>query len=321
MQGVCTSTAFMEDVDGGVPSNPCGAQAEIAVSCGGRMRVCCPLPDTTKAAASRLPVTKMPNAVLAVLNDTTHSGDMHAMGDHHLAWHMARQWGRLQQSDFDWLATLGIKKPASHQEGAAQNGLEFLAMHRAVLTMLRTYPGFTADNIKLFDGWQRVPDPSDPLVQKLPNTDPGSLAQNHLSPGEEFDIPEDLRNTIKACQDEPADDTCSLARFESDDEFGRFIETSVNKGSLGDLMNLGAGGHNYLHNRFSQPGTSNDLGDPQKNFKNQIFWRLHGWIDRCWTKFRHLKRFDDTTDTAYIAALARGRTEMHIPMPQAQSQQ
>ncbi len=286
--GTCTSTVFIEEGD-----SPCGDEAEIEASCGAHtFRVCCAPAVRSRGAAAAVAVVNptMPATVVKYMNDNM-------MGNHHLGWHMSRQWSRLSPSDQAWMKSQGWSMAAS-QEGMPGNGLEFLAMHRAVLNLLTTLPELKTSRA-LFAGWKRVPDPAD---RTIPKTGTNSLAGNPLSPNANYDIPEPLRSTIAMCQDKPDE----LKRFATDDDFGRFIETSAQQFGV-----PGVGLHNYLHNRYSQPGSTVDLGDPQKNFKNKIFWRLHGFIDRCWTSYRTVTgKLDD--DPAYVAAIAKGAREMHL---------
>ena len=50
------------------------------------------------------------------------------------------------------------------------------------------------------------------------------------------------------------------------------------------------------------------------NLQNKIFWRLHGWIDARWTKFRAAKGLTET-DPDYVAALKEASDEMMEDMP------
>lgn len=286
--GVCTSVAFLAS-----SAEACDGAAALDESCGDHtFRVCCQAATRARSATatSSAPKLGMPSAAVKFMNAND-------MGNHHLGWHMSRRWNDIDARDQQWLKAQGWSR-AAHQEGEPGNGLEFLAMHRFVLQTLRSLPELKSSRA-LFDGWKRVPDPQDTTM----GVGPDSLAQNPTAPGTDPAIPSPLRAVIATCQD----DTKTLARFATDDDFGRFIETSLQQAGA-----AGAGLHNYLHNRFSSPGSPIDLGDPQKNFKNQVFWRVHGWIDRCWSTYRQLTHKRDD-DPAYVAALAKGAQEMHLP--------
>ncbi|EPW6912853.1 hypothetical protein O4N82_08080 [Vibrio parahaemolyticus] len=77
--------------------------------------------------------------------------------------------------------------------------------------------------------------------------------------------------------------------FINDDDFGRFIETN-NRTTEDDPTarsdDARSGIHNYLHGRWSGMSEDLDLGDPRFNIFNTRFWRLHGWIDHQWWRYR-----------------------------------
>ncbi|HEY8073704.1 MAG TPA: hypothetical protein VIF62_06340, partial [Labilithrix sp.] len=98
-----------------------------------------------------------------------------------------------------------------------------------------------------------------------------------------------------------------------DDDFGLFLETSLRptkQDPNGRATDKGAGIHNYIHNRYSDPNSKIDIGDPSVNLQNKRFWRLHGWIESRWTAFRTLKKLSDN-DPQYQAALMRADTMLN----------
>jgi hypothetical protein len=218
------------------------------------------------------------NDPMAMPSDVIAFEDARGWGTHHLEWHTERQWDLLDKSDLAWAKKQGWKR-ADIQEGAPGNGFDFLVMHRAMIgILLQQFP----NDANLFAGWTSPPtDPSDP-------NNPGASGA--------FDP-----NMVKAI------DTLMnhLDQFATEDDFGRFLETSLRpvKGSpKAKSSDPTTGIHNYLHNRFSNGNSPVDLGDPSKNLGNQLFWRLHGWIDSRWTAYRQLKNLSDS-DPAYLAAL------------------
>ena len=203
-------------------------------------------------------------------------------GTHHLEWHTVRQWDRLSASDQAYAKRQGWAR-ADIMEGAKGNGLEFLAMHRAMIRLLTSkFP----EDASLFSGWTAPPtnnaDKNDPATDtaafdpaKLPALD---KVQNHL------------------------------ADFKTDDELGLYIETSL-RPTMADpnarAADKSAGIHNYLHFRFQDGNSKIDMGDPSVNLQNKRFWRLHGWIESRWTAFRTLKHLTEN-DPTYQAALKKG---------------
>jgi hypothetical protein len=245
-----------------------------------------PMAEEDVGAADRAGVTVdpllMPKAVVSYLQ-------MQGWNDHHLMWHTARRWDLLSPSDRDWAVRKGWKR-AALQEGAPGNGLEFLAMHRVMLrTLQQRYPTYA----HLFDGWETPP--TDPKDKKDP------LPHHGTDP---FD--DHMLDAISRLETQ-------ITSFKSDDELGRFLETSLAptaKDPHQHSSDLAAGIHNYIHNRFTDPSSAIDIGDPSVNLANKRFWRLHGWIDAIWTKYRAAKHLGED-DPVYKQALLDAQSGMH----------
>ena len=236
---------------------------------------------------------RMPEAMITWMQDR-------GWGEHHDQWHFERRW------DF-WHYVAQHADPATQaevkamieyaesqhwsradvQEGELGNGVEFLMMHRAMLQLLaETFP----EHEDLLRGWSTPPtdpgDPDDPVAGGTP-FDPAKVEAIQVIEAE-FD------------------------GFDEDDAYGLFIETNIRPrpddptyrdpdGRLGI--------HNYLHNRWTDQASPVNLGDPRVNIFNARFWKLHGWIDRQWGRFRAAKGLsDDSPD--YRAELERHREMM-----------
>lgn len=196
---------------------------------------------------------------------------------HHEQWHVESRWdywrARAAQGDVraqeivDYAAEQGWSR-AAIQEGATGHGLEFLAMHRAMLQLVgETFP----QHASLLEGW-----PTPPRDSNAPDEEvPGGVAF----------LPAMAEAT--ALRPTPAD---PLTRS-SDPRTGI---------------------HNWLHNRWTDPASDVNLGDPTKNLFNARFWRLHGWIDRQWSRFRSAKGLSDE-DPGYLALLEGYRAMMSHP--------
>ncbi len=212
----------------------------------------------------------------------------HDWGNHHLQWHTERRWDRMSSSDRSWAQHQGWKR-AALQEGQKGNGLEFLAMHRAMLHIL---VGQFPKQKALFAGWSNVPtDPRD-KASPLPNGSRTAFDPN-----------------MAAALDRLAN---HLDSFADDDELGRYIETKMAPlpGKPDNRSpDATAGLHNYLHNRFMDPNSAIDIGDPRVNLQNKRFWQLHGWLDARWSAFRKLKGLGET-DAAYQKAVDAATAEL-----------
>lgn len=217
--------------------------------------------------------------------------DRKAWGIHHKVWHYARRW-ELNPGMNQYVLDHGGKR-AARQEGMAGNGLDFLAMHRNMIRVLKLhFPRYEA----LWCGWNIVPtDPDFP-------PDPTDEMPEGAPVARSFDP-----NRRKALEQL----TRSLGDFADDDDLGLYIETS-NRPVIADPNHRSedptTGIHNYLHARFSVPvnGCDPDQSVSMANFlgnlKNQRFWRLHGWIDRTWSLFREMKGLGED-ESRYQAAL------------------
>ena len=226
----------------------------------------------------------MPDDVVTYLAD-------HHWSHMHLDFHVARMWDVLDMDTQTWAAGMGIAR-APKQEGEPTTGLEFLAMHRLMLTELR---GQFPDHAALFVGWETPPtDPSSPdgmLPAGTPAFDP------------------DMVKGIARIETQPDS-------FTSDDDFALFLQTKRRPTAADKYARSkdpSAGIHNYVHNRWQSDSPIN-VGDPAVNLQNQVFWRVHGWVDTQWTAYRKAKGLDDATDPVYLAALADAQTWMDAAM-------
>lgn len=206
-------------------------------------------------------------------------------GKHHLEWHTVRQWDRIGKEGQDWAKGQGWAR-ADIQEGQKGNGLEFLAMHRVMISLLvERFP----KNKDLWVGWTTPP--TDPLDSADP-----------LPHGKT-----DAFDPIKAkALDKLTND---LDSFADDDALGLYIETTLRPTAQkpdGRATDKTAGVHNYLHVRWMDPDSKIDIGDPSVNLQNKRFWRIHGWLESRWTEYRKIKNRSDD-DPKYQAAISKAR--------------
>ncbi|MGE3955910.1 MAG: hypothetical protein AB7H96_04260 [Vicinamibacterales bacterium] len=221
-------------------------------------------------------------------------------GAHHDEWHYTRRfdyWPHLAAHHPDPAARQELAamvqyaqaqgwKRAALQEGEPGSGLEFLIMHRAMFhLLLHQFP----EAQHLLRGWHTPPqDPSDP-------DDP-------VGDGSSFDAAK--AGGVAAIE-------AAAVHFQHEDDFGRFLETNIRPTAADPTKrdpDARLGVHNYLHNRWTDPTSDVNLGDPKVNIFNRRFWKLHGWIDHQWWRFRAAKGLAD--DATYVAALAHYRHMM-----------
>lgn len=77
----------------------------------------------------------------------------------------------------------------------------------------------------------------------------------------------------------------------------------------GDSRNAG-GMHGPLHGQWTLPNSPSLLTDNNRNVRNFAFWRLHGWIDDMWTRYREARGLGED-QPEYQALLVEQCEEMH----------
>ena len=194
-------------------------------------------------------------------------------GEHHDQWHYEQRYDfwrhRAAQGDAGAAEVVAYGDAKGwgrgpHQEGAPGHGVHFLAMHRAMFELLaETFP----QHRTYLEGW-RTP-PQAPADAEDPVADGAAFAAEKA----EGVVMVDTRQ----------------AEFIEEDGFALFLETNIRPTPADPTArtpDLRTGLHNWLHNRWTDPDSPVNLGDPTVNIFNARFWRLHGWIDRLWSEYR-----------------------------------
>jgi hypothetical protein len=222
-------------------------------------------------------------------------------GDFHIIFHMQRKWWLLGQSGRNWLKSQGAEATVL-QEGYEGNGVEFLAMHRCMIEYLRQNFG-------------NEPVTNDPDGRKTF----GEVLTGWNSDDQVFRALSNRRGADAGRFRDGLATTNNFADFEDEDEFGNFLQTTLRAGDVEPGQTVasgqpakraftqdnseGAGVHNWLHGQFmevrgcfcvfvcffdeTKKGDSSpiDVGNPQNNLGNIMFWRIHGWIEWKWQQF------------------------------------
>lgn len=225
-------------------------------------------------------------------------------GDYHIVFHMSRKWYLLGDQGRNWLKHVG-EASADLQEGDPGNGLEFLVMHRAMIQHLterwgdepvETDPDHRATFADVLRGWQ---------------TDDEVIAGLKAVGGDVERFKAGLAK-INDC-----------ASFATEDEFGNFLQTTLRLSGEVDPndssirfyerdMTPGAGTHNWLHGQFQDPSSPIDVGNPQTNLSNIMFWRIHGWIEAKWEAFEKVHVRTPVEMEQYQAQLERFLLHMQL---------
>jgi hypothetical protein len=192
-------------------------------------------------------------------------------GDWHALFDMTHRWYALGDLGRAWLQRVS-EGSADVQEGEPGNGLDFLAMHRALIVSLRDRWGDEpVDNnedgrqtfSEVLDGWPT----DDVMIQHL---------------GAAGGDVEAFQAALVKIND--------FAGFSSEDAFGLYLETTLSllpssSMEFVDQPAPGAGIHNWLLNQFADPASPIDVADPQTGLSNQRYWAIHGWLDAKWAAF------------------------------------
>jgi hypothetical protein len=146
--------------------------------------------------------------------------------------------------------------PADQENEGPGDGLQFLAMHRHMIQSLRQlFP----KHAEQFQGWERFPQSKADLpVEWQAEWTPFTGAE--------------AQNLAKA--DNPA---ANLSMWPTDGDFGQWIQST-------------SGIHVALHFKWVRPQNSDHgLGNQYTNIDNYMFWKMHGWIDKVWDRYRAAK--------------------------------
>jgi len=212
-----------------------------------------------------------------------------------LAWFKARVW---EQAHFQWhnirrctsgQATAdpqggGVNPcktnpeliPTNQENKGPGDGLEFLAMHRHMIQSLKQlWPTHTEQ----FEGWEHFPTKASDVPKQWQNDWTNWMANV-------------ATNGAKA--DDPASHM-SETGFESEGAFGQWIQST-------------SGLHGALHFKWVRTNNSeHGLGNQFTNIDNYMFWKMHGWIDKVWDRYRAAKGKKPTDQDIKDAVLAQCR--------------
>jgi len=195
----------------------------------------------------------------------------------HVVWHAVR--GCTDGTASGLLRPLGFPNickdypvliPADQNCKTAGDGYQFLLFHRHMLqTLKQLWPKHAAD-FAGFPTWPKtaaeVPD-----VWGAPKWSQTVLDAAAI--GDNIDKPE------------------NLAKFPNEGALGHWLQCAVGAPKLAGVPDEPyIGLHFNLHDQWSRgAGSAHGLNNGQVNITNYMFWKLHGWIDNVWEKYRVAK--------------------------------
>ena len=236
--------------------------------------------DTWKASNGDVDMT-VPKPVLKWMKDRVWEAS-------HDAWHNVRRC----RSGFaipgaggtTALCTTHKELIAMHQECAdAEDGYQFLVMHRHMMQALRQAFPSHADS---FAGFAKFPFEAKDVPMEWQNRWGTGWAAN-------------IVNTAKTLEDIEN----KLSMFPTEGDLGKFIQ-------CGGMANGASSIHGALHFKWVVNESPYSLGKQTVNIDNYMFWKLHGWIDQIWERYRVAKGLK-ADEPKLVQALVDQCREMH----------
>ena len=173
--------------------------------------------------------------------------------------------------------------PANQEGHGAGDGLEFLAMHRHMIQSLKQ---LWPQHSEQFEGWEHFPTKASDVPAEW-QADWSAWASNIATNG--------------AAADDPASHMKDKG-FETEGDFGQWIQTT-------------SGLHGALHFKWVRTNNSeHGLGNQFTNIDNYMFWKMHGWIDKVWDRYRAAqgKGPNDQDIKAAVLAQCRGMDQLAL---------
>jgi hypothetical protein len=195
----------------------------------------------------------------------------------HVVWHAVRGCnigtaaGLLRPLGFpDICADYPVLIPTDQNCRSAGDGYQFLLFHRHMIeTLKQLWPAHADD----FDGFPKFPTTKAELPEVWNTTDPRWNAQ-----------------VLEAA--EIADNIeLYLDKFPDEGSLGYWLQCPVGSQPLPSAPQMPyIGLHFNLHDQWSRGANSaHGLNNGQVNITNYMFWKLHGWVDKVWEKYRVAK--------------------------------
>ncbi|WP_437720812.1 hypothetical protein [Sorangium sp. So ce861] len=171
----------------------------------------------------------------------------------------------------------------------AGDGYQFLVFHRHMIQALKQ---LWPNHSEQFEGFTKFPTKAEDVPPQWRNQwrdwDSAALEAGRI--GDEIDKPE------------------NLARFPDEGTLGFWLQCNVGQRLAGATNMPWVGLHFVLHAKWARPGnTTHGVNNTNANIDNYMFWKLHGWIDNVWEKYRRAKGLtpDDPKLKADLVAQCR----------------
>lgn len=182
------------------------------------------------------------------------------------------------------LCTTNPELIAEHAECSdAEDGYQFLVMHRHMMQSLRqAFP----KNAALFSGFPTFPYQAKDVPAEWQGRWGTGWASNILT----------TAMTLENIES-------NIGMFPTEGDLGKYIQ-------CGGMANGASSIHGALHFKWVVNESPFSLGKQTVNIDNFMFWKLHGWIDQIWERYRVAKGLTPTEPKLAQALTAQCR-EMH----------
>lgn len=165
----------------------------------------------------------------------------------------------------------------------AQDGVNFLASHRhMVLAMQQLFPSHP----ELFEGFVTFPFEAKDVPEEWRDRFGSGWSPGILS----------MATVLQNIED-------NLGLFPTEGDLGRYIQCGMGATGASSI-------HGALHFKWAVNDSPYSLGKQQVNISNYMFYKLHGWIDEVWRRYRAATGLP-VTDAALDALLVEQCHEMH----------
>jgi hypothetical protein len=218
----------------------------------------------------------------------------------HVEWHAIRACNVPGGGGLSKVNICSFKQlvPADQNCQTGGDGYQFLVFHRHMIQALKQlWPNHTEQ----FTGFSKFPTSAEDVPPQWRSAwkdwDADALAAGKI--GDEIDKPE------------------NLARFPDEGTLGFWLQCNVGQKLMQPANSMPwVGLHFVLHAKWARPGnTTHGVNNTESNIDNYMFWKLHGWIDNVWEKYRLAKGLlptDQKLKDDLVAQCQEMHTEIQI---------
>ncbi len=185
----------------------------------------------------------------------------------HFIWHQVRRCGGFGGPGGNSLdpCTFTEMLPEENECEGPQDGYEFLVMHRHMMQSLKQ---LWPEHTEQFAGWSEFPTREQyPAILRPYFRDWSDAVRREAALADGID--QMTREQV-------------LAQWPTEGHFGQWIQCGSIRGGIAANSLHGA-----LHfNGFPPNNQAHSVANQRRNLDSYIFWKLHGWIDTVWEKYR-----------------------------------